>query len=101
MYFVLVMSTGILSLAAQELQLHVVADGLFYVNLVAYPLLVLLLLARALLGFRALWAELTSHAQGPTFLAFVPATCLVGSQFVQLGHNAAVGGALWVWPSAG
>ncbi|MBH8557406.1 tellurite resistance/C4-dicarboxylate transporter family protein [Hymenobacter negativus] len=95
-YFALVMSTGILSLAAHELELTALAEALFYVNLVAYPLLVLLFVGRALVGFRAFWAELTSHAQGPTFLAFMPATCLMGSQLVQLRHNMAAGNALWV-----
>lgn len=95
-YFALVMSTGILSLAAEELKMHGLAEGFFYVNLVAYPLLVLLLVLRIVLDFKGVWAELTSHAKGPNFLTLVPATCLVGNQFVQLRHNAAVGGARWV-----
>ena len=94
-YFTLVMATGIISLAAETLKMKAVAEGLFYLNLVAYPLFLLLLLLRAVLGFRAMWSELTSHARGPLFLAFVPATCLVGSQFVLLRHNQDLGRALW------
>ena len=100
-YFALVMSTGIISLAAQQLHLEWIANGLFCVNLVVYPLCVLLLLGRALLACKPLWNELTSHAKGPLFLAFVPATCLLGSQFVQLRHNSAVGGGLWLVAAAG
>ena len=95
-YFALVMATGILSLAAKELRLDAIAEGLFYVNLVAYPLCVVLLLARAVLAFRVLWTELTSPATGPLFLAFVPATALVGSQVLQLRHQPALSQALWV-----
>lgn len=79
------MSTGILSLAAEELKMHGLAEGFFYVNLVAYPLLLLVL--RIVLDFKGVWAELTSHAKGPNFLTLVPATCLVGNQFVQLRHR--------------
>lgn len=95
-YFALVMATGIISLAAKELQFDAIAEGLFYVNLVAYPLCVALLLARAFLAFRPLWAELTSPAKGPLFRAFVPATTLFGSQLAQLRHQQAMGQALWV-----
>jgi tellurite resistance protein TehA-like permease len=100
-YFALVMSTGIISLAAQQMHLEWIANGLFYVNLVVYPLCGLLLLGRALLAFKPLWTELTSHAKGPLFLAFVPATSLVGSQFVQLRHNSVLGGGLWLVAAAG
>jgi tellurite resistance protein TehA-like permease len=100
-YFTFAMSTGIISLAAQQLHLEAIANGLFYLNLAAYPLCVLLLLGRALLAFKPMWAELTSHAKGPLFLAFVPATCLVGSQFVQLRHNNAIGSALWIIGAVG
>ncbi|GAB3860218.1 tellurite resistance/C4-dicarboxylate transporter family protein [Hymenobacter terrigena] len=95
------MSTGIISLVAQQLHLERVANGLFYVNLVAYPVCGLLLLGRALLAFKPFWADLTSHAKGPLFLAFVPASCLVGNQFVQLRHNSTVGGTLWLVAAAG
>lgn len=63
-YFALVMSTGIISLAAAELGLPVVADGLFHVNLVAYPLFLLLLVLRLLLDFSGCWAERTPMLKG-------------------------------------
>lgn len=90
------MATGILSLAAHSQQLTGLAEGLFYFNLVAFPVLVLLLVLRLALHSKALWQELTSHAKGANFLTLVPATCLVGNQFVQLRHNPLVGSMLWV-----
>jgi tellurite resistance protein TehA-like permease len=95
-YFALVMATGILSLAADDLHMKGLAQGLFYLNIVVLPLLVLLLILRAALDFKGFRTELTSHAKGPSFLALVPATCLVGNQLVQLGHSETAGRALWL-----
>ena len=72
------------------------AQGLFYLNLVVFPLLVLLLVLRVVLDFAGFRTELTSHAKGPNFLALVPAACLMGNQLVQLGHQLAMGRALWL-----
>ncbi|AMJ66046.1 hypothetical protein AXW84_11840 [Hymenobacter sp. PAMC 26628] len=90
------MSTGIISLAAQAQQLAGLATGLFYVNLVAYPVLLTLLVLRLVLFPKEFWVALTSHKEGPTFLALVPATALLGSQFVQLANNHFMGNMLWL-----
>jgi len=95
-YFAFVMSTGIISLAAQAQQLDWLANGLFYVNLVAYPVLLALLVLRLVLFPSEFWAALTSHKDGPTFLALVPATALLGSQFVQLANSRPMGLLLWL-----
>jgi tellurite resistance protein TehA-like permease len=95
-YFALVMSTGIISLAAQAQQLDWLADGLFYVNLLAYPVLLALLVLRLALFPAKFWEALTSHDKGATFLALVPATALLGSQFVLLRHNQLAGSLLWL-----
>jgi tellurite resistance protein TehA-like permease len=95
-YFAFVMSTGIISLAAHAQHLDWLANWLFYVNLVAYPVLLALLVLRLMLFPREFWVTLTSHKDGPTFLALVPGTALVGSQFVQLAHNQAMGTLLWL-----
>ncbi|QJX48963.1 C4-dicarboxylate ABC transporter [Hymenobacter taeanensis] len=95
-YFALVMSTGVISLAAEALQMKDLAEALLYLNVLVYPLLLVLLFLRAITAFAGLRAELTSHEKGATFLAFVPATCLLGSQVVQLQHNSGLGSALWL-----
>ncbi len=95
-YFALVMSTGIISLAAHALQLRWVAEGLFYLNLGLYPLFVGLLLLRLVLFPRELWQALTAHETGAAFLALVPATTLLGSQLVQLRGQQQLGSLLWV-----
>ena len=94
-YFTLIMATGIISLAAHAQHISWLAESFFYLNLLLYPLFLLLLVARTLLFTGAVKAELTSHEQGPNFLALVAATCLVGNQCVQLRGNQGVGLALW------
>ncbi|WP_345124344.1 tellurite resistance/C4-dicarboxylate transporter family protein [Hymenobacter antarcticus] len=95
-YFTMVMATGIISLAAHGLRLEGVANGFFYLNLGLYPLFVLLLLGRVLGFFAGVRAELASHETGASYLALVPATCMVGNQFAVLRGNPVVGEALWV-----
>lgn len=95
-YFALVMSTGIISLAAHALHLTWVAEGFFYLNLGLYPLFVALLLLRILLFPKEFWRVLTAHETGTGFLTLVPATTLLGSQLVQLRGNHWLGSVLWV-----
>ena len=95
-YFALVMSTGIISLAAQAQQQEALAIALFYFNLVVYPVLLALLVLRLVLFPQEFWSALTSHDKGATFLALVPATALLGSQCVLLRHNQLAGGLLWL-----
>ena len=94
-YFALVMSTGIISLAAHALKMTWIAEGLFYLNLGLYPLFVALLLLRVLLFPQAFWRALIAHETGAGFLALVPATTLLGSQLVQLRGNHWLGSVLW------
>ncbi|MCC3160114.1 tellurite resistance/C4-dicarboxylate transporter family protein [Hymenobacter sp. 15J16-1T3B] len=95
-YFALVMSTGIISLAAHQLHLDGLAEGLFYLNVVAFPLLLALLLARLLLFFPDFRRELTDHATGANFLTVVAAAALLGNQFLLLRHNQTLAAALWL-----
>ncbi|OON69227.1 tellurite resistance/C4-dicarboxylate transporter family protein [Hymenobacter sp. CRA2] len=99
-YFAWVMSTGIISLAAHSLGIDWLADSLFYLNAVLFPLLLALLLARAVLFFSAFRQELTTHAKGPTFLTVVAAAALLGNQFLLLRHNQALATALWLLAAA-
>ena len=100
-YFALVMSTGIISLAAHALGLRWVAEGFFYLNLGLYPVLVGLLLLRIGLFPREFWRALTAHETGAGFLTLVPATTLLGSQLVQLRGYQGLGSALWLGAAGG
>lgn len=92
----MVMATGIVSLAWHFQGVHVIARGLFWLNVPAYLLLSLVTVIR-LLRFRAEFTnDLTSHAKGATFLTQVAATCVLGKQFVVLTPFGAVGKGLWI-----
>jgi tellurite resistance protein TehA-like permease len=94
-YFAFVMATGILSTTAGVLDVEGVARALFGVNLVAYPLLCGLTLARLRWAPRRVLRELTGHATGPAYFTTVAATCLVGGQIAILTPAYPVAIALW------
>src|SRR5438094_9062246 len=81
-YFALVMATGIISIAAFQLSLKLVAWVLLVINVIAYTILWLLLLIRLLHFFPRVRADIMDHARGPGFFTVVAGTCVLGSQLV-------------------
>jgi tellurite resistance protein TehA-like permease len=77
-YFALVMATGIISNALFLENYRPLADVLFAINLVAYPVLWLLTAARFTWARRALWADLTSPKLVFAFFTMVAATDVLG-----------------------
>ena len=96
-YFALVMATGIVSNAFFVLGERWLSDALLAVNLVAFPLLVLATLARALLHPRALWADLTNARLVFAFFTIVAGTDVLG---LQLHFRGAHGWAAALWLGA-
>ena len=86
-YFALVMATGIVSLATHFLGLEPVSVALFWINVPAYAVLVLLLLARLALHPRRVAADLADHARGPGFFTLPAGTCVLGAQFAILRED--------------
>jgi tellurite resistance protein TehA-like permease len=66
-YFALVMATGIVSVAAFLLDFKPIAQALLYLNIFTYIVLTLMLLARAVLFFTNLRADVKDHVRGPGF----------------------------------
>lgn len=102
-YFALVMATGIVSIAAWDFELRVLAAGLFGFNLVAYVVLACLTALRSMRYPRLFFADMTDHRIGPGFFTAVAGSCILGSQFLlMVGSLAAatvflaLGTALWV-----
>ncbi|MCB1559849.1 MAG: tellurite resistance/C4-dicarboxylate transporter family protein [Xanthomonadales bacterium] len=95
-YFGLVMSTGIVSLAAHMLEYPVLSNTLFALNLVFYPILWSLYLLRLKRHGRALWNDFSDHLRGPGFFTMVAATSLLGSQFLLLADSIPAAIAFWV-----
>ena len=79
-YFALVMATGIISVAAHQLGLGLLADVLLALNLVFYPLLWLLTIARLVWFPRRFFADLGDHARGAGNFTAAAATCVLGSR---------------------
>ncbi len=89
-YFALVMATGIVSVAAHTQGYTNIALWLFYVNIVAYVVLVILYAVRLTLYFPDVAADFLNPSSSPGFLTFVAGTSVLGSQFVLLGEAPAI-----------
>lgn len=94
-YFAMPMATGIVSIACHLLGLRDLSTLLFWVNVPAYILVWLATTARVLLFRRAFVADLTSHQRAPGFFTVVPATCVLGMQFLLLRHSVSIAFGLW------
>ena len=81
-YFALVMATGIVSIAAKLLAVPVVAGLLFGLNLLFYPVLVVLTGIRIARYRDRVLADLLDHGRSVGFFTTVAGTCVLGSQFV-------------------
>lgn len=94
-YFALVMATGIISIAAFQLNMKPVAWVLLAINLIAYVVLWLLLLIRLVRSFPRVKADIMDHARGPGFFTVVAGTCVLGSQLIIVVGQYRLAAALW------
>jgi tellurite resistance protein TehA-like permease len=102
-YFALVMATGIISIAAKDLQLAILPMVLFALNLFTYVVLVGLTGLRAIRYPQAFLADMTDHQVAPSFFTAVAGSCILGTQFLLIAHSLpaaiallALGTALWI-----
>lgn len=102
-YFALVMATGIVSIAAWDFGLPVLATGLFAFNLAAYVVLACLTALRSIRYPRLFLADMIDHRIGPGFFTAVAASCILGNQFLLMARSLAaatvflaLGIALWI-----
>jgi tellurite resistance protein TehA-like permease len=95
-YFALVMATGIVSTASQSLGMPRIAWTLLAINVIAYAVLVLLLLARLVRYFPRVLDDLFDHARGPGFFTVVAGTCVLGTQLVLITGNTTAARVLWI-----
>lgn len=94
-YFALVMATGIVSLASHLLGLPIVGRALFGLNLIFYPVLWALLLARVARHRDRVAADFGHHGRAVGFFTIVAATEVLGSQTLIIGG--AIRPAVWLW----
>ncbi len=93
-YFALVMATGIVSNAYFYLGHRWLSNALYVVGLVAFPLLVVLAVLRAVAFPRAAWGDLVDPGRVFGFFTFVAACAVLGNQLHLRGHDHA---ALVLW----
>lgn len=86
-YFALVMSTGIVSIAAHLLGFPFISDLLFWINNVAFVILLSMFLLRLLFFFPSFLEDFNSHAKGAGFFTLVAGACILGIQYVLLRGN--------------
>lgn len=99
-HFAVTMATGIVSIASQRLGLPLFAELLFWISVPSYCLVWLATLLRVTLHRDAFLRDVQSHARGPGFFTSVPATGVLGMQFLVLRGDAAVATALWFLAAA-
>ncbi len=95
--FALVMATGIVSLAAHEHGLEIVALALFWFNVLAWVLLWCLNVLRMLRYPRLFFGDMADHLRGPGFFASVAGTAVLGAQvMILVAGGERIAFALWV-----
>ena len=86
-YFALVMSTGIVSVAAHLSGFTEIGQVLLYVNVIAYFLLWIFLILRLTFYFKEFLNDLSDHARSAGFLTIVAGTNVLGSQWIIISQN--------------
>ncbi|MBI2817622.1 MAG: tellurite resistance/C4-dicarboxylate transporter family protein [Acidobacteria bacterium] len=94
-YFALVMATGIVAIACHLFGLGEFATLLSWINLIAYPALWLLFVARAVIFPGHVLADCRSHQRAPGYFTAVAATGVFGVQAALLHHNVLAAQLLW------
>ena len=95
-YFALVMATGIVSIAAHLLEIPIVPQALFALNVVFYPSLWVLTLARAWRHRARFFGDLAHHGRAVGFFTMVAATCVLGSQCLIIADAPGIAFGLWI-----
>lgn len=95
-YFALVMATGIVSLAAHNLDMPRIGWALLVVNVVAYAVLSLMLAVRLVAHFGHVLKDLNDHGRGAGYFTVVAATCVLGTQMLVIEGQTSLAWALWI-----
>jgi tellurite resistance protein TehA-like permease len=94
-YFAMVMSTGIISIASKLLGFTDIAYALFYINIIAYAILLPLQILRVSMFWDCLYKDLTNPKLSLVFFTIVAATNVLGAQFVSIVNQPEVAKIFW------
>jgi tellurite resistance protein TehA-like permease len=96
-YFAMVMATGIVSIAADLLEMSVIALVLCWLNLFFFLTLCALTVARFFWYRSRFLADLIDHNRAPGFLTMVAAACILGSQWLVIFQASRLALVLWIF----
>jgi tellurite resistance protein TehA-like permease len=94
-YFAMVMSTGIISVAAKLLGFTGIAYALFYINIVAYAILLPILVLRVIFYWGCLYKDLSNPKLSFVFFTIVAGTNVLGAQFVSIVNQPEIAKVFW------
>jgi len=94
-YFAMVMSTGIISVAAKLVGFTGIAYGLFYINIAAYAILLPLQILRVSMFWDCLYKDLTNPKLSFVFFTIVASTNVLGAQFVSIVNQPEIAKIFW------
>lgn len=94
-YFAMVMSTGIISIASDLLGFNRIAYGLFYLNIVAYAIILSLQILRAVMFWDDLYNDLSNPKLSLVFFTIVAGTNILGSQFAGIANQPEIARIFW------
>jgi tellurite resistance protein TehA-like permease len=94
--FSFIMATGIVSLSAFQQRMETTAAALFFLNKIAYAVLIFLLVLRGLLLPRELISDITSPSRAPALFTTTAGTCLLGSQYLVFSGDVRAGVSFWI-----
>jgi len=94
-YFAFIMSTGIVSIASGLLGFKGIAYGLFYINIVAYAIILSLQLLRVRMFWNNLYNDLSNPKLSLVFFTTVAGTNVLGAQFVTVVDHPEIAKIFW------
>ncbi|MGH7928572.1 MAG: C4-dicarboxylate ABC transporter, partial [Candidatus Binatia bacterium] len=80
-YFAMIMATGIVSIAADLMEMKPIGLALCWLNLLLFIVLWILTLARLFWHRGRFLSDLIDHNRAPGFFTMVAAACILGSQW--------------------
>ena len=94
-HFAMVMSTGIISIASKLLGFTGIAYALFYINIIAYAILLPILVLRVIFYWDCLYKDLSNPKLSFVFFTIVAGTNVLGAQFVSIVDQPEIAKIFW------
>lgn len=94
-YFAMIMSTGIISIASKLLGITGIAYGLFYINIIAYAIILPFQIIRVFAYWENLYKDLCNPKLSLVFFTTVAATNVLGAQFITIVNQPEIAKIFW------